>query len=106
MRLASVLQGVIQVSLIYIAIFNTEFLLRKPKGHFSSKFTSSYFPGATTPPPVTPSLQLPGEPANFVVSGKTDSTIALAWQPPLVTNGAISQYLIQYKLQGGTLRKC
>lgn len=78
---------------------------RKKKQTDNNIFPITFIPGATTPPPVTPSLQLPGEPANFLVAGKTDSTISLAWQPPLVTNGAITQYLIQYKLQGGTLRK-
>ena len=61
--------------------------------------------GAATPSPLPTDALLPDQPQKLVITGKSDSTISLAWQPPLMTNGPITSYLIEYKLQGATPRK-
>jgi len=61
--------------------------------------------GATTAAPLPTDSLLPGQPQNLVITGKSHSSISLSWQPPSMTNGPITSYLIQYKLQGVTPRK-
>ena len=58
-----------------------------------------FIPGTPTLPPLT---TLPGEPVGFVATGKTATTITLAWQRPFSNYQDISQYLIDYNVQGGS----
>lgn len=62
--------------------------------------------GSATLPPLTTATMIPQEPINFMMTGKTTTTISLAWQPPAsVNNLDITNYLIDYNVQGGSRSK-